>query len=383
MLYREIGKTGEKVSILGFGCMRLPLIDSDIEHIDEEKATKMIKYAIDNGVNYYDTAFPYHSNRRDKGGMGEVFVGKALKEYRDKIYLATKLPSWLVKSRDDMDHFLDMQLERLQTGHLDFYLLHCLNGRDWNNLKNLDVFSFLESVKADGRVKHVGFSFHDEYSVFKDIVDSYNWEFCQIQYNYMDNEYQAGKKGLDYAAQKGLGVIIMEPLRGGNLVRVVPPDIQQIWDKADVKKAPVEWALRYLWNDSNISMVLSGMTEMEHVMENIKIASSSHANSLTDKELEIFKEVKELYQKRHLVNCTTCKYCMPCPQGVNIPVNFAHLNNLAIYKDIKTSKYQYNTFVAKSQHASNCIGCGKCEKACPQHISIINTLKEVAKTLEQ
>ena len=248
MLYRKIGQTGKKVSILGFGCMRLPVINGEVENIDEDKAGAMFEYAIEHGVNYFDTAFPYHSMSRTDGGASEVFTGKALKKHRNNVYLATKLPSWLITSRSDMDYYLDLQLERMQIDHIDFYLLHCLNITNWSNLKKHNVFDFLESAIADGRIKYAGFSFHDELPLFKEIVDAYNWSFCQIQYNYKDENYQAGAKGLKYAHSKGLGTIIMEPLRGGGLVNVVPSDVRKIWDKSEIKRTPVDWALSFLWN---------------------------------------------------------------------------------------------------------------------------------------
>ena len=238
MLYRQMGRTGIEASALGFGCMRLPILNGNVELIDEELATKMIEYAIDNGINYFDTAFPYHSSSFTKGGMSELFVGKALKNHRHKVNIATKLPTWIISSSDDMDRMLDLQLERLQTDHIDFYLLHRLNEPTWEITKKYNGFKFLESAINDGRIKHAGFSFHDEFVLFKEIVDAYDWSFCQIQYNYMDENYQAGRAGLDYAASKGLGVIIMEPLRGGNLANIVPPDIQKIWDRALDKTFP-------------------------------------------------------------------------------------------------------------------------------------------------
>ncbi|WP_099191268.1 aldo/keto reductase [Tepidibacter mesophilus] len=377
MLYRKFGKTNEKVSTLGFGCMRFQVIDGKNDQINEEEAIKQIRYAIDNGVNYIDTAYPYHE------GMSEIVTGKALKDgYRDKVFLATKLPSWLIKSREDMDKYLNEQLEKLETDYIDFYLVHTLTKNLWSNLKEHDIFDFLDTIVKDGRVKHVGFSFHDELPLFKEIVDAYDWEFCQIQYNFMDENYQAGKEGLKYASDKGLGVVIMEPLRGGSLGRNVPDDIQDVWDKADVKRSPAEWALRFLWDQPEVSVVLSGMNDMNHIDENIKTASDTYENSLTEKERRLIDEVKDIYLNRMVVNCTDCKYCMPCPAGVNIPRNFEILNGASMYNDVEHFKWMYSNFVGYKEKALHCVECGKCEEACPQHINIIDSLKSVTKLFE-
>ncbi len=375
MLYRELGKTNKEVSILGFGTMRLPTIDED-KNINEEEAIKQIRYAIDNGVNYIDTAYPYH------GGMSEVTVGKALKDgYREKVFLADKLPPWMVNSREDMDRVLDEQLEKLGTEYIDFYLVHALTKKRWEMALKYDIFDFIDSARKSGKIKHVGFSFHDELPLFKEILDAYDWEFCQIQYNFMDQNYQAGKEGLNLAAEKGLGIIIMEPLRGGNLVNNNPIDVQRIWDRADQKRAPVEWALRFLWDNPNISIVLSGMNDMDHIKENIKIASEAKPNSLTEKERGLIEEVRKQYKEKILVNCTDCKYCMPCPVGVGIPDCFTQLNNYSMYENKGTAKFQYEVFVAKQdKEASKCIECGKCEGECPQNIEIRKMLKEVVNT---
>ncbi|WFD09387.1 aldo/keto reductase [Tepidibacter hydrothermalis] len=377
MLYRKFGKTNEEVSALGFGCMRFPVIDGKSDQIDEKEAIKQIRYAIDNGVNYIDTAYPYHE------GMSEIVTGKALKDgYREKVFLATKLPSWLIKSREDMDKYLNEQLEKLGTDYIDFYLVHTLTKNLWSSLKEHDIFDFLDTIVKDGRVKHVGFSFHDELPLFKEIVDSYDWEFCQIQYNFMDQNYQAGKEGLKYASNKGLGVVIMEPLRGGSLARNIPDDIKAVWDKADVKRSPAEWGLRFLWDQPEVSVVLSGMNDMNHIDENIKTASDTCENSLTEKEKELIDEVKNIYLNRMVVNCTDCKYCMPCPAGVNIPRNFEILNGSSMYNDVEHFKWMYNNFVGRKEKAFNCVECGKCEEACPQHIHIIDNLKKVTDLFE-
>lgn len=375
MLYRKFGQTGEELSILGFGCMRFPVINNNPKEIDEEEAIKQLRYGIDNGINYIDTAYPYH------GGNSEIVVGKALKDgYREKVKLATKLPPWFVKTREDMDKYLNEQLNKLQTDHIDFYLLHSMNKTHWGNFKKNNVFDFIEEALADGRIKHIGFSFHDELSLFKEIVDSYDWDFCQIQYNFMDENYQAGKEGLKYAFEKGLGIIVMEPLRGGNLARNIPNDVKAVWDQADVKRSPAEWGFKFIWNQPEIGVVLSGMNEMRQIVENISTASNTEPNSLSKKEVNLIDEVKKIYKDRTVVDCTNCKYCMPCPFGVDIPGNFIHLNNASIYGDVERTKNIYNDFVKGEKRASNCRECGKCEEVCPQHINIRDMLKEVVKT---
>ncbi|HPJ88107.1 MAG TPA: aldo/keto reductase [Thermotogota bacterium] len=377
MLYREFGRTGEKVSILGFGCMRFQVMDNDPKKIIEEKAIEQVRHAIDRGVNYIDTAYPYH------GGMSEPVVAKALKDgYREKVFLATKLPSWLVKTREDMDKLLNEQLEKLQTDHIDFYLIHALNKGFWENLKKCDVFDFMDKVRKDGRVRHIGFSFHDELPLFKEIVDAYDWEFCQIQYNFMDENYQAGLEGLTYASDKGLGVVIMEPLRGGSLVRKIPEDIQAIWDKAEIRRSPAEWALKFIWDHREVSLILSGMNEMAQVDENIDSAEDSTPGMLTDKERVLISEARDVYLSRVKVNCTACKYCMPCPFGVDIPMNFSLYNDASIYLDYEGQKTTYQNFFSKEQWASKCQECGACETHCPQHIKIRDRLKEVAAFFE-
>jgi predicted aldo/keto reductase-like oxidoreductase len=377
MLYREFGKTNEKVSILGFGCMRLPLIPGgDPSQIDEEKSMGLVRYAIDNGVNYIDTAYPYHGNGMTRGGgASEPFVGRALKDgYREKVKLATKLPSWLIQSRSDMDKYLNEQLERLDTDHIDFYLVHALNKTDWERLKANGIDEFLDSAIKDGRIKYAGFSFHDKLEVFKEIVDYYNWSFCQIQYNYLDEEFQAGTEGLEYAAARGLGVTIMEPIRGGKLVNI-PDEAKEVFDKADVKRSPAEWALKWVWNHPEVKVVLSGMNTLEQLVENIKAAGETPENSLTEKELDIVDEVKNIIKGKMKVNCTACGYCMPCPAGVNIPRCFSAYNTYNMFPGDKS----YENLPVKEK-ATSCVKCGKCEQHCPQSLPIrehLQTIKEV------
>lgn len=375
MLYRELGQTGKSVSILGFGTMRLPTLGGDDSKVDEEKAAQMIRYAIDHGVNYIDTAYPYH------GGMSEFVIGKALQNgYREKVCLATKLPSWLVTSREDMDRYLNEQLERLRTDYIDFYLLHALNRDFWPLVKKHGVFDFLNSALKDGRIKYTGFSFHDNMDLFKEIVDSYPWNMCQIQYNFMDESFQAGKEGLMYAASKGLGVAIMEPLRGGYLASKVPQEVQKIWDSAETTRSPVEWGLRYLWDYPEISIVLSGMSDLAQVESNVKLAADGFPNSLTEEERKLISKVKEIYRSKTRVNCTGCQYCMPCPSGVNIPENFKYLNNAEMFDKVEEEKLLYSGLEGK---ASNCTECGQCEEKCPQKTPIREMLKEVSRLFEK
>ncbi len=382
MLYRKFGKTNEMVSVLGFGCMRLPVINNDPTKIDEEKAIPMVRYAIDAGVNYIDTAYPYHGTGFTEGGASEPFVAKALKDgYRERVYLATKLPSWLIKTRADMERYLNEQLERLETDVIDFYLVHSLNNHVWPQLKETGIKDFLDQAIKDGKIKYAGFSFHDQAGLFKEIVDYYDWSFCQIQYNYLDEKYQAGKEGLEYAARKGLGIAIMEPLRGGNLAKL-PEEAKTVIDQAEVRRTPAEWALRWVWNHPEVSVVLSGMSTMDHVTENIRVAQEAEANSLTAKELAIIEAVKKIFEEKVKVNCTGCAYCMPCSVGINIPMCFSTYNDHWVFDGSPGAKYMYGAWSRLAAPASKCVECGKCESHCPQGIEISKELKNVKELFE-
>lgn len=378
MKYRKFGKLDWDVSVLGFGVMRLPVKDDNVfgPNIDEDRAIKMIRYAIDNGVNYVDTAWPYH------GGNSEVLVGKVLQDgYREKVKLATKLPSWSIKSVEDMDRFLDKQLEKLQTDYIDFYLLHALNKKYWENYKKLSIFEWIKKVSNQEKIRHIGFSFHDDYNTFKDIVDAYDWDFCQIQYNYLDIDCQAGRRGLKYAAEKGIAVVIMEPLQGGNLARSMPDQIQEIFNQAITKRSKVDWALQWLWNQPEISVVLSGMSTMEQVKENIKSADEAAINSLLNEELQLINRVADYYKELTPIPCTGCGYCIPCPNSVDIVNNFkiyneAHLHN--VFKEKVTEYFNWS----KETRAANCVSCGKCENVCPQKLKISKLLKDVTEYFE-
>lgn len=376
MQYRKFGSCDFQVSVLGFGCMRLPLRDDNPANIDEEEAIRQIRYAVDEGVNYIDTAYPYHR------GNSEIVVGKALKDgYRQKVKLATKLPVWEVKSYSDFDRLLNEQLKKLETDYIDVYLLHSLNKDNWKKMKDMGVLRFLEQAVADGRIKHPAFSFHDKVEVFKEIVDAYNWDACQIQFNYMDEHYQAGVEGLKYAASKGIAVVIMEPLRGGKLARNIPAEVQRVFDESGIKRSPAAWALRWIWNFSEVSVVLSGMGKMEEVKENIQTAAEALPLSLTQEELATIRKVKEIYEQKVKVNCTECGYCQPCPNNVSIPQVFRLYNDLAVYgvKDEVTRAYK--GLMKNGQDAAACVECGQCEEACPQNLSIIEHLKEAHEAL--
>ena len=371
MKYRKFGNLEWEVSVLGFGAMRLPIIGKDPAHVDEPKAIQMIRYAIDHGVNYLDTAYPYHEKH------GEIVVGKALLNgYREKVKLATKLPSWLVETPDDFDGFLNEQLEKLQTDHIDFYLLHALNTNYWKRLKHWEVLKWAEGAIADGRIHYLGFSFHDDFEVFKDIVDAYDkWTFCQIQYNFMDIEYQAGTRGLQYAAKKGLGVVIMEPLRGGQLTSKIPKSVAELWESARERCTPADWALRWIWNHSEVSVLLSGMSTMENVIENLDSADRSGTASLSKEELILIDKVREEYRRIAPIACTNCKYCMPCPNGVEIATILEYYNDAIIYDNPRTPRFLYRN-LSEDKRANQCVECFECEEKCPQGIPISEHLKE-------
>ena len=365
MQYRKFGKLDWKVSALGFGCMRLPTIDGESANIDEPEATKMLHYAIDRGLNYVDTAYPYH------GGNSERVVGRALKGgYREKVKLATKMPCWKVETAEDFDALLNEQLEKLQDEHVDFYLLHALNKDRWSTVRDLGVREWAEGAIADGRIGHIGFSFHGDYDAFQSIIDDYDgWTFCQIQHNYIDIENQAGTKGLRYAASKGLAVVIMEPILGGR--RVAPPvPIQALWDSAATRRTPADWALQWLWNQPEVSVVLSGMSAMQHVEENVASAEVSGVGTLTEEDLALVAQVREKYKELCPIPCTKCGYCMPCPNGVDIPRNFATYNEGVMYDKPDRAREGYNNWMPEEKRASQCIQCRECEEKCPQSIVI-------------
>ena len=375
MNYRT-DKKGNKISILGYGCMRFTTKGGKI---DLEKAEKEIIRAYDLGVNYYDTAYVYPGS--------EVALGKILEKnkIRDKVKIATKLPHYLIKKSDSIEKYFSEQLERLRTDYIDYYLMHMLTDiKTWERLKSLGITQWIENKKKTGAIKQIGFSYHGNTDMFCKLLDAYDWDFCQIQYNYLDENSQAGRIGLQYAASKNIPVIIMEPLRGGRLVNSLPGDAKKAIEEYPIKRTPAEWAFRWLWNQKEVTCVLSGMNSIEMVEENIKTASNIQVGEFTEKEEELIEKVKKAIDKNMKVGCTGCRYCMPCPQNVDIPGTFSAYNR--IYSDGKMTafkEYFMCTALRKdSSAASNCVQCGKCEMHCPQHIEIRKELKNARKQLE-
>ncbi|MDP2872254.1 MAG: aldo/keto reductase [Bacillota bacterium] len=375
MRYRSFGKVGWQPSALGFGCMRLPIKNEDTKQIDEPEATRMVRYAIDHGVNYVDTAYGYH------GGQSEVFLGRALAGgYRERVRVATKLPMWLLKEPGDMDRCFAEQRERLQIDHIDLYLLHGLDGPRWELARKLGVPEWAERQKKAGHLGHLGFSFHARLETFKDIVTGYDgWEFCQIQYNYMDTEYQAGTEGLQFAAQRGLGVVVMEPLRGGLLAAPPPAAVAEVFERSPARRTPADRALQWLWNQPEVSVVLSGMSAMQHVTENVDSAGRSGVGSLSAAEIAVVDAARAAYNSLARVDCTGCEYCLPCPQGINIPRHLGALNEAAMYGVLARYRRMYSR-IPEDQRPGACQACAECEAKCPQGLPIRDLLAEAHRT---
>ncbi len=379
MQYRNFGKLDFQVSALGFGCMRLPVSDGDrlSANIVEEEAIAMIRRAIDGGVNYCDTAYPYHS------GASETLLGKALRDgYRERVRVATKLPVWQVEKPEDFDRILNDQLRKLQTDHIDFYLLHSLNRPRWRDIVlKQNLLEKAKAALADGRIRHLGFSMHDTYEVFEEIVNGSDlWEFCQIQYNYMDTENQAGTRGLKLAASKGLAVVVMEPLLGGRLADP-PKPVLNLMASQPVKRSAADWALQWLWDQPEVSVVLSGMSTMEQVDGNLVSASKSAPDSFTPADHDVISKVREYYQSRTVVPCTKCGYCMPCPNGVKIPDNFDFFNYAHLFDDVTGARFKYSVFLSADERSGSCIECGECLEKCPQKIPISEWMPKVTELL--
>ena len=375
MNYRT-DKYGNQLSILGFGCMRFP---QKMGRIDMEETEREIMTAYQAGVNYYDTAYIYPGS---EAALGEIFEKNNI---REKVYIATKLPHYLIKSVADMDKLFTEELRRLRTDYVDYYLMHMLTDTDtWNRLKSLGIEEWIAQKKASGAIRQIGFSYHGNSEMFCNLVDAYDWDFCQIQYNYMDEHSQAGRRGLYHAHEKGIPVIIMEPLRGGKLVNRLPDTAKKIFDEYKIKRTPAQWAFRWLWNQPEVTVVLSGMNSDEMVRDNIQTDSTVEVGELGEDEEQMLKQVVAAINAKMKVGCTGCGYCMPCPKGVDIPGTFAAYNRrYAEGKFWSFVDYVMCTTLRKnSTAASNCVGCGKCEKHCPQHIEIRKNLKDAQKELE-
>jgi predicted aldo/keto reductase-like oxidoreductase len=383
--YRRFGKLDWEVSALGFGAMRLPVIGGNRGNIDEAESLKIVRYAFDHGVNYIDTAYPYHS------GNSESFVGRVLKDgYREAVKLATKMPMRLVTSRKDLDTIFNEQLNKLQTDHVDFYLFHGVNRDRWRKIVEVNALDWAEKEMASGRIGYIGFSFHDTYEVLKEVVDGYDgWTFCQIQYNYVDSESSTrgpGIQGLKYATSKGLAVVVMEGIQGGNLAVTPPEEIKTIWDEAEIHRTPAEWALQWLWNQPEISVVLSGMSTMNQVIENVECANHSEPNTLQAEELNLVSRVRSKIFEHGFIGCTGCRYCQPCPQDVAIPDILALYNEYYTKRDDSSTqqelKNKYRTSITHERGAGLCAKCGECEDKCPQQLPIRTLLTRATRSLE-
>ena len=369
MQYRKFEKIDKDVSLLGMGCMRLPQTEDG--KVDEAEAIGIIRSAIDAGVNYVDTAYTYH------GGNSEKVLGKALKDgYREKVLLADKMPIWLAKDEEQMKNIFYKQLERLDVDCIDMYLVHNVSVPGWKRCKKLNLMPFLEEMQAQGKIKHIGFSFHDKLEFFKEMVDEYDWKFCQIQLNFMDKNFQAGVEGLKYAAEKGLDVIIMEPLKGGRLTDFVPPTVQKLWDEAETQKTPAEWAFKWLAAFPEVKLMLSGMSSRDQLMQNIETISKEDVAVLTDSERALIDRVSDEYNRLIKYSCTGCQYCLPCPQKLEIPKIIGYYNDWNVYEHNPSTKFEYSTWLVK--HGSDCIGCKACEEKCPQSIPIAQAMKDAA-----
>lgn len=382
MQYRSFGKLNWKVSALGFGTMRLPIIGYNQADVNMPETIKLIRHAVDHGVNYIDSAYVYHD------GNSEVAVGKALQDgYRRKAKIATKMPVFSVKRKSDLDRILALELKRLQTDFIDFYLFHSLTKQLWQKIQQLDMLTWAEKQVDKGKLGYLGFSFHDEFDAFKEIIDGYDgWTFCQIQYNYIDENYQAGKTGLKYAASKGLAVVVMEPLAGGLLAVNPPAEIQKEMQNSEIKRSAPDWGLQWVWNQPEVSVALSGMNAMQQVEENLESANNSGTNRLSQQEIQILLKARELFLKCGYIGCTKCRYCSHCPQEIDIPATLTFLNQYTTKRrEPQTQekiKTQYKQTISKKRRASNCLRCGQCEAICPQHLPVRKLLSEAAASLE-
>ena len=375
MKYRTMGKLGIQTSAFGLGCMRFNGAASGDSVIDEEKAIRLIRQAIDGGVSYLDTAYVY----LDK--TSEIVLGKALRDgYRDRVNIATKMPAEFVHNREEMEALLESELKKLQTDHIDFYLMHGINREKWEYFKSIGAPEFFDDMKKAGKIRYKCFSFHGPYDEFEYILKDCDWDMVQIQYNFMDINNQAGTKGLELAGSLGIPVVIMEGMLGGRLAKA-PDNVQALYDAFQVKRTPVEWAFRWLCNHPEISVVLSGCNEAEQIAENLRIFDTVEAGIMTAEELQLIDDVRAAYISRTKIGCTGCRYCMPCPNGVDIPGVFSVWNNFSLYQIDPKTDWGMTTIRKNGSGADKCIACGACEAACPQHLSIIEGLQDAWKDI--
>ena len=369
MKYRDFGKLGIKGSAFGLGCMRFNGQASGDSTIDEQKAVSLIRRAIDGGVTYIDTAYVYLDR------TSEIVLGKALQDgYRDKVMIATKMPRHAVKNRADMEALLDEELKKLQTDHIDFYLMHGINKEGWEYFKSIGAPEFFDDMKKAGKIRYKCFSFHGPYSDFEEIITATDWDMVQIQYNFMDINNQAGTKGLELAGRLGIPVVIMEGLLGGRLAKA-PDNVQALYDAFPVKRSPVEWAFRWLCNHPEVATVLSGCNEAEQIDDNLRIFDTVEPGIMTPEEEKLIDDVRSAYISRTKIGCTGCRYCMPCPGGVNIPGVFSVWNNTSLYNTDPKENWEFRNIIKNGETPENCLECGACEAACPQHLDIIENLK--------
>ena len=375
MKYRNFGKLGIQGSAFGLGCMRFNGAASGDSIIDEEKAISLIRRAIDGGVTYMDTAYVYLDR------TSEIVLGKALQDgYREKVTIATKMPAEHVHNREEMQALLDEELEKLQTDHIDFYLMHGIDKEKWEYFKSIGAPQFFDDMKKAGKIRYKCFSFHAPYDEFEYIIKDYDWDMVQIQYNFMNEDYQAGTKGLELAGILGIPVVIMEGLLGGRLAKA-PDNVQALYDAFPVKRSPVEWAFRWLCNHPQIATVLSGCNEEAQIDDNLRIFDTVEPGIMSEEELKLMSDVRDAYLSRMRIGCTGCRYCMPCPNGVNIPGIFAAWNDVSLYSADPAQHFGLNMIRKNGEGADNCVACGACEAACPQHLSIIDALQEAWKEM--
>ena len=369
MKYRTMGKLGIQASAFGLGCMRFNGEPSGDSIIDEQKAISLIRKAIDGGVTYLDTAYVY------LGKTSEIVLGKALLDgYRDRVTIATKMPMEAVKDRASMEALLEEELRKLQTDHIDFYLMHGINKEKWEYFKSIGAPEFFEDMKKAGKIRYKCFSFHGPYDQFEYILNDWDWDMVQIQYNFMDINNQAGTKGLELAGSKGIPVVIMEGMLGGRLANA-PDNVQALYDAFPVKRSAVEWAFRWLCNHPAVSVVLSGCNEAEQIEENLRIFDTVDTGIMSPEELKLIDDVREAYISRTKIGCTGCRYCMPCPNGVNIPGIFSAWNNVSLYNVDPSTDWNVRNIREHDNGTDKCIACGACEAACPQHLDIISSLQ--------